>query len=127
MIYIEMISGNPEVGYDLSIDILDRENDAHLKVRKLSVSPNVAQAGQAVQVSGEIVNVGRGVAIVTETGFFGGAQAGSLGGTFLGSTSTDELAAGTVRSFLQNVSLPSNLQDGAYFISVKPDTGIGFN
>jgi hypothetical protein len=123
VVYIEMSSGNPEVGYDLSVNIQDRENDAHLKVRKLSVSPNVAQAGQAVQVSGEIVNVGRGAVMVTETGFFGGAQPGSLGSTFLGGSTTEELAAGTVRSFLQNVSLPSNLQDGSYFISVKPDTG----
>ena len=123
VVYIELSSGNPEVGYDLAVNIQDRGNDAHLKIRKLSVSPNVAQAGQAVQVVGEIVNVGRALATTTEMGFFGSAQPGSIGATFLGGASAAELSAGTVRPFLQNVSLPGNLQDGSYFISVKPDTG----
>ncbi|MGB0648490.1 MAG: hypothetical protein ACPGQS_14995, partial [Bradymonadia bacterium] len=123
VVFIEVSAGIPEVAYDLGLTIADRGIEGHLKAQNIAVSPTVAQAGQAVQVSGRILNAGTATVLPTEVGFFVSSTPGSLGATFLEGVELEQLEAGASETFSVNVTLPPVLEDGAYFITAKPDVG----
>ena len=104
VVFIEVSAGIPEVSYDLGVNITDRAVDGYLKAQNVAVSPTVAQAGQAVQISGQISNVGTAAVLPTEVGLFVGSTPGSLGATFLESVDIGQLNAGTSDTFSLNVT-----------------------
>lgn len=122
-IFIEVLSASPEVSYDLEINVLDRAEESRLKLRDIGVLPTVAQAGQQVQVSGELVNVGLVESPFTTTWFFLSSSAEILGGTFLNNQSEVPLAAGAARPFSMVTTIPQSLEDGSYFVVGRPDSG----
>lgn len=101
----------------------DPQEGADLIVSGLSVTPTSAQAGSTVTVSFTIVNQGEASAGASTTRIRINMDPGNVttSDTLLEELSTPSIPGGATHAYTRNVTLPSWLPDGNYYVWVTAD------
>ncbi len=121
-VLVEVRSTGTRFQYDLELTERVVAEGIDLRVRALSLSPQIAQPGQMIGAQFEVVNLGTAEAPASEAGVFLNSTPDIRGAGFLSRIEVGAIPARSALAVQGTFSLPADTEDGIVVIGIEADT-----